>query len=509
MSARLLLLEHGLPALLLSTMVLGAGLLAGRLLLRRRPHSHEERLFLYRATFCAALTACSLSSLLGSRWASPWSFPAVAAARSFPASAADSPTAAAGNVSVPSEPFPADGRNAAIAARTRLYGDLVPLGLLAVWGAGALYLLGGLLRSHIHLMRLARVSVAVESPQVSTLLRELQDTAPPDRRPLSFPLLRTSSDVPGPFLAGLRHPVIYLPASFEADYDRETLRAILAHEIAHQGQSDCAWNFAVRLANALSWPQPLLFLLRRRMEEASEMACDRAALAQHVPPRAYARCLVTLAEQQQQNYPVSGKGGPLSRAPAAGTGMLRPFRPLLEERIRHIMTPAAPQPSARQRRRSRIALSVSAVCLTAAAAAFFGGRLVPIPAALAAQPQPPPAEAAAADPLAGKIVTMDVKNATLRGKQKKVNRFVEARLISQLDPLLPEALRRREYSPFLLLTFRVSAKGDSEVSILRGSRNPEIDHRILQAARRWRWLPATRDGKPVASVRQYKYLIPR
>src|SRR5204863_5847103 len=43
--------------------------------------------------------------------------------------------------------------------------------------------------------------------------------------------------------------------------------------------------------------QPLLWALCRRMEQASEEVCDQTVIQHHCAPRAYARCLVELAER--------------------------------------------------------------------------------------------------------------------------------------------------------------------------------------------------------------------
>ena len=176
-----------------------------------------------------------------------------------------------------------------------------------------------------HLTRLRRTARLITSGPAVDLLTAL--TSNPPR-------LLTHPSVHSPFLAGLRRPAIFLPMSYEADFDADALRAILAHELAHRDRRDNAWTLAARLLTALLWPQPLLWLLCRRLEEISEDACDEAVLAQNCPPRAYAACLLTLAERWQ----------PSRRERVLGAGVT-PFRSSVGRRIKQILMADRPRRS--------------------------------------------------------------------------------------------------------------------------------------------------------------------
>lgn len=138
---------------------------------------------------------------------------------------------------------------------------------------------------------------------------------------------RMSGDIRSPFLAGIRRPVIYLPASYATDFSAAELQAIIAHEAAHRERHDVAWTLAARLMCALLWPQPLLWLLCRRMELAAEEACDILALTQGCPPRAYAECLLSLAERLT----------PSRAERRLGLGVV-PFRSQVGQRIQQILS---------------------------------------------------------------------------------------------------------------------------------------------------------------------------
>lgn len=107
---------------------------------------------------------------------------------------------------------------------------------------------------------------------------------------------------------------------------RETADAVLAHELAHIRRRD--WIFAVlsRLALALFWFNPLVWLLHADLAARTEEAADALAVRE-VEPRLYARALIDLACDQTRLAPVSAALG-MAGSPNA-----------LKQRIAHVMKP--------------------------------------------------------------------------------------------------------------------------------------------------------------------------
>ena len=192
--------------------------------------------------------------------------------------------------------------------------------LLLLWATGTALLLLWLGICQWQLTQLDRRAVPLNDGPAYDMLAAL--TPNPLR-------LYACPGLPGPFLAGLVRPAIYLPADHIETFSPDALRAVLAHELAHAERHDTRWTLASRLLCALLWPQPLLWLLCRRLEQLAEDACDRAVLAHACPPRVYADCLLSLAERR-----------PLARSQRAlGPGMI-PFRSRLGQRIAQILTGA-------------------------------------------------------------------------------------------------------------------------------------------------------------------------
>ncbi len=139
-----------------------------------------------------------------------------------------------------------------------------------------------------------------------------------------IPEILGSPDLPGPVTVGARRPVILLPARFFDTASPEEVASALGHELAHIRRRDYLVSL---LCEALLLPiafHPAARLLRRRLTETREMACDEEVVNGLVRPQAYARSLLSLA--------------------AAGAGLPRPSTTLgaldahtLEVRMKRIL----------------------------------------------------------------------------------------------------------------------------------------------------------------------------
>jgi hypothetical protein len=192
-------------------------------------------------------------------------------------------------------------------------------GAVALYAAGVAGNAAALLTGRTRLRRLAAVSepVSPESPLARTFAALCGAEASPAR------IVVTPEGVgsDAPFLADSRallpRPTLFLPAEARQWTDDET-RAILAHEAAHLRRRDGAWLLCGRALSVLLWPQPLLAVLLRRLDEAAEEACDAEAVASGACDGVtLARCLLELAERRPASRPS------LLLAPAAAAPRFR------------------------------------------------------------------------------------------------------------------------------------------------------------------------------------------
>ena len=75
------------------------------------------------------------------------------------------------------------------------------------------------------------------------------------------------------------------------------LNAILLHELAHLRRRDDWTNLVQKVVGALLFFHPAVWWIEKKLALEREMACDDMVLAQTSSPRAYAECLVSLAEK--------------------------------------------------------------------------------------------------------------------------------------------------------------------------------------------------------------------
>lgn len=133
----------------------------------------------------------------------------------------------------------------------------------------------------------------------------------------------------GPITWGIFTPVILLPKAALL-WPRERLRAVLLHELAHIRRHDSLTLALSRLACALYWPNPLVWMAARRLRREAELAADDAVLAAGLKPSAYAGALLELAAEFR------GAQASLSHVPLS---MAAPSA--LEARVKSVLAPTS------------------------------------------------------------------------------------------------------------------------------------------------------------------------
>ena len=145
------------------------------------------------------------------------------------------------------------------------------------------------------LMRLialrARADVLVDGHWLSALARA--------QRRMGFKhgtALLTSNELASPISWGLMRPVILLNSrAVEASAEAE---AIIAHELAHVARMDWIKLLLARIATALFWFNPLVWLLAREAHQLREEAADDSVLAADIVDTDYAQLLVGVARHE-------------------------------------------------------------------------------------------------------------------------------------------------------------------------------------------------------------------
>lgn len=98
-------------------------------------------------------------------------------------------------------------------------------------------------------------------------------------------------------------------------------------------------------------------------------------------------------------------------------------------------------------------------------------------------------------PVAAEVVVSVFCQPPPRAQQAKV---VPAKPLKQETPEYPRAMRRYGLRGQVLIDFTVDTAGKVQNPVIFQSDNPAFDEPALEALRKWKFEPGTRDGKPVA-----------
>jgi hypothetical protein len=107
----------------------------------------------------------------------------------------------------------------------------------------------------------------------------------------------TSDTLRVPTAIGLFKPAVVIPSWALRELSLDELNAVVLHEVAHLRRWDDWTNLAQKILRALFFFHPAVWWVESRLSLEREMACDDMVLAQTANPRAYAECLVSLAEK--------------------------------------------------------------------------------------------------------------------------------------------------------------------------------------------------------------------
>ena len=97
-----------------------------------------------------------------------------------------------------------------------------------------------------------------------------------------------------PITFGSHHPVILLPGA-TSGWSEGDLQCAIRHEMEHIARGDWAAHIVSRLACAMYWPHPFVWILWRRLRLEAERACDDAVIRGGSAAEPYAEQLVALA----------------------------------------------------------------------------------------------------------------------------------------------------------------------------------------------------------------------
>lgn len=123
-------------------------------------------------------------------------------------------------------------------------------------------------------------------------------------------LVAISEEVRVPMTFGFRKQTILMPAA-AMEWSQEELQRAIRHELEHVRRDDWAMQIVARVACAVYWPHPMVWIALRRFFLEAERACDDAVV-RGSDASMYANQLVSLARsiRRRSNVPALAMASP-------------------------------------------------------------------------------------------------------------------------------------------------------------------------------------------------------
>lgn len=198
-----------------------------------------------------------------------------------------------------------------------------PLLLVTVWALGVLAVLLSWAADRVRLAGIERCAGRFGEGTVRQTAARAARRLGLRREPRL--LLGGPGDVPMTW--GVLNGRVLLPEGADR-WEPRRLEDVLVHELAHVRRHDCAAQSLARLACAVHWFNPLVWLAAARMRRERELAADDLVVGSGADPSAYAHDLVALARSLGRRVP----------PPRAALPIVFPGR--LRERLLAVTDPA-------------------------------------------------------------------------------------------------------------------------------------------------------------------------
>jgi len=165
------------------------------------------------------------------------------------------------------------------------------LAIFLAWYFIATALVVRLLVGHIRLQRIKEAATPLGAWHQSRLAEWLRMSSGS-----RVPRLLVSDEVEIPAAIGLLHPAIVVPSGLVEHLTDAEFDQIGMHELAHVRRFDDWTNLIQKIAEALLFFSPAVFVIGRQLSIEREVACDDWVVSATGGARPYANCLTRLAE---------------------------------------------------------------------------------------------------------------------------------------------------------------------------------------------------------------------
>ena len=164
--------------------------------------------------------------------------------------------------------------------------------LFSIWGVIAAGFLGRVALGLWQIRSLRQNCTLLDTASMDPALQSAVSTFCP--RPVAF---YVSETLRVPMATGFFRPMIVIPSWALRELSLEDLKGVLFHEAAHLRRWDDWTNLAQKVLRAVFFFHPVVWWVESKLALEREMACDDMVVAATSSARAYAACLIAVAEK--------------------------------------------------------------------------------------------------------------------------------------------------------------------------------------------------------------------
>lgn len=310
-----------------------------------------------------------------------------------------------------------------------------------IWGLGFLVCLFRFIYGTKSLSRFKNELVEINDAKMTGVLKSVENTFGKRIRSTIF----LTNSLTTPIVTGLFRPIVVIPRSLYVQWNENTVKSILLHELSHIYHKDNLTGILQRLATSLNWWNPLVYTLSADFSRAREEISDNHVLLEN-NSRDYAECLISLAENKSL----------ISRL-AVFTPMASPFIPL-NDRVKYILS---------KERKMETCMKKSSILLILVVSVLLLGVT------------------------AGNLLTFS----TTQEKSTQDEKISPAKLILKVDPVYPKEAINAQIEGTVVVQATTDNSGRVQsVRVLRSV--PLLDKAAVDAVRQWVYEPKMINGKP-------------
>ncbi len=167
--------------------------------------------------------------------------------------------------------------------------------LFILWAAGIFIMILLIVKSLRRFHNIKNSALPLQNPAVRRLYYECMDEMH-IKKPI--PIYSTAF-LKSPLIAGLWKPCIYMPIHLISDYNADSIKYMLMHELGHYKYKDALANYFMNIIGVLYWFHPLVWYSLKEMKNDREIACDTSVLKllNENAYEDYGNALINLAEK--------------------------------------------------------------------------------------------------------------------------------------------------------------------------------------------------------------------